>query len=109
MAKIKENPKAFKVNKPGNADTAFVRNGETSPAFIYRETNGIYNYVAEFGRAHGTMDCPWCETSNKVYIWSLSGGGKRCENCKCMLGNRMATVSVEAYQIFKIRMEWITT
>lgn len=25
------------------------------------------------------ISCPWCGGSVKAYLWSLSGGGKRCE------------------------------
>ena len=31
------------------------------------------------------IDCPWCGREVKAYLWSLSGGGKRCE-CGALFG-----------------------
>lgn len=33
------------------------------------------------------FDCPWCEAEIKAYLWSLSGGGKRCQ-CGAIFGAR---------------------
>ncbi|MGH7240983.1 MAG: hypothetical protein ACREGB_01665 [Candidatus Saccharimonadales bacterium] len=35
------------------------------------------------GRSYRVISCPFCESSVVAYIWSLSGGGKRC-HCKVM-------------------------
>lgn len=99
--KIIEKPAFFKEATPDNKEEAFVRKGEEEPCFYLRDTKGIYNYSADFGRANGIMDCPWCFSSNKVYVWSLAGGGKRCEGCRAMLSSRRAIVSVEAYKKFQ--------
>lgn len=48
-----------------------------------REYTSI-GYVAEFGRAHFTLICPFCNISVKVYVWSLAGGGKVCPGCGAM-------------------------
>lgn len=38
-------------------------------------------------RAHGRstvdIECPFCSTIFTAYIWSIHGGGKRCENSEC--------------------------
>jgi hypothetical protein len=39
-----------------------------------------FNYSGEFGRANCVIQCPFCGAEVKVYVWSLAGGGKRC-NC----------------------------
>jgi len=31
------------------------------------------------------FDCPWCGNEVKAYVWSLCGGGKRCE-CGAIFG-----------------------
>lgn len=31
------------------------------------------------------FDCPWCGHEIKAYLWSLSGGGKRCA-CGAIFG-----------------------
>ena len=33
------------------------------------------------GRTVVYIDCPFCHTEVKAYLWSLSGGGKRCPGC----------------------------
>ena len=32
------------------------------------------------------FDCPWCGEEIKAYLWSLSGGGKRCR-CGAIFGS----------------------
>lgn len=29
------------------------------------------------------IECPFCGTESRAYVWSLSGGGKKCTNRKC--------------------------
>lgn len=29
--------------------------------------------------------CPNCQTKVSVFVWSLSGGGKRCHGCRALL------------------------
>jgi len=38
---------------------------------------------AQHGRSCIGVECPFCKMESTVYIWSLCGGGKRCENKKC--------------------------
>lgn len=42
-------------------------------------TSGIYNQTVQMGKSRGFVDCPFCSRKVLVYIWSFSGGGKRCE------------------------------
>jgi hypothetical protein len=55
---------------------------------------GVYNYRAEFGRANGLLDCPFCGTTCRVYIWSLAGGGKKCPGCGAVHGGRWTTKKI---------------
>lgn len=34
------------------------------------------------GQRYVMIRCPFCGTESKAYIWSISGGGKLCENKK---------------------------
>lgn len=40
--------------------------------------------VSQFGRSRCQIICPFCATTCTAYIWSLSGGGKRCPGCRAM-------------------------
>lgn len=43
--------------------------------------NKRYNYTPQpNGRSYYYIVCPYCEATTKAYIWSLHGGGKKC-NC----------------------------
>lgn len=41
------------------------------------------------------FDCPFCGNEIKAYLWSLSGGGKRCL-CGAIFGSRRAYKMKEA-------------
>jgi hypothetical protein len=32
---------------------------------------------------YSIIECPFCQQQSRAYWWSISGGGKRCENKKC--------------------------
>lgn len=39
------------------------------------------------GRTYTYITCPFCRASVRAYIWSLTGGGKRC-TCGALHGGR---------------------
>lgn len=45
------------------------------------------------GRSKGVVKCPCCDCHTDIYIWSFSGGGKRCSNCNILLGSQGAWIS----------------
>lgn len=47
-----------------------------------REFKVLRRY-SEMGRSRVIIECPFCQTQFAAYIWSISGGGKKCENKKC--------------------------
>lgn len=53
------------------ADTVLCRGGNSEP-----------------GRSTKYLACGFCEAEHKVYIWSLAGSGKRCDNCGALMCNR---------------------
>lgn len=38
---------------------------------------------SEMGKSRVLIECPFCSTQFWAYIWSISGGGKKCENKSC--------------------------
>ena len=99
--KPKEKPELFVPAKPENPDTPRIYKEGQPPSFFYRDNEGLYAYRSEYARSSAKLKCPWCETENRVFIWSLAGGGKRCEGCKSLMGFRHTIVSPEAYEKFK--------
>jgi hypothetical protein len=47
----------------------------------HHERSGTY---PAFGASYCYIWCPWCKSKTRAYIWSLSGGGKRCDGCGVM-------------------------
>ena len=37
----------------------------------------------EMGRSRVKIECPFCKSQFWAFIWSISGGGKKCENKAC--------------------------
>ena len=46
--------------------------------------NTLYGFVSKSGRSTARLDCPFCGASVVVYLWSISGCGKRCTGCKAI-------------------------
>jgi hypothetical protein len=40
--------------------------------------------ISEMGKRRGLVHCPFCCFGFWAYVWSLSGGGKKCPNCGAM-------------------------
>jgi hypothetical protein len=40
---------------------------------------------SEHGRSYYIVACPFCTNHIKAFIWSLSGCGKRCEDCSALM------------------------
>jgi hypothetical protein len=49
----------------------------------------LYGVVSHVGRSYGFVDCPFCHTTVRVYLWSLAGSGKRCP-CGALLTSSTA-------------------
>ncbi len=43
----------------------------------------ILEYRSESGKSRMLIRCPYCASEFWAYLWSLAGGGKRCENKEC--------------------------
>ena len=68
------NPKAAKTgpyNRSANAERS------------YR----VLDRVDAIGRSRILAECPFCFQTFWAYIWSLSGGGKKCPNCGAIHGS----------------------
>lgn len=53
-------------------------------------------YVSEMGRSRILIRCPFCSTLFSAFVWSLSGGGKKCPHCGAMHGS-----TGQAYAVLK--------
>lgn len=38
---------------------------------------------SQMGKTRVQIECPFCGHQFWAYVWSISGGGKRCENKAC--------------------------
>ena len=43
-----------------------------------------FSVISEMGKRRIEVECPFCFATFWAYVWSLSGGGKRCPNCRAM-------------------------
>ncbi len=46
-----------------------------------REWSGLGYYSMPNGRSYIYIECPFCKTKVKAYVWSLAGSGKKCHGC----------------------------
>lgn len=60
--------------------------GSENEAYIITEGFNYWTTSSEFGRSKGNVECPCCGTITEIYIWSFSGGGKKCSGCNVLLG-----------------------
>jgi len=37
--------------------------------------------IDEMGKSRVLIECPFCKEEFWAYIWSISGGGKKCTGC----------------------------
>lgn len=49
-----------------------------------------YLFASEHGKSTIKITCPFCNNDIIAYIWSISGCGKRCDNCGAMLSGNSA-------------------
>jgi hypothetical protein len=73
MAK-KKGPTWTDVHKPGANN------------IVVRECGGFLRKFTEHGRSRVWLRCPFCKATVQAYLWSLAGGGKRCD-CGALAGS----------------------
>lgn len=71
--------KSFRINGKSAAPGELII-GEVAEI---REHSRSGSY-SQFATSYCYIWCPWCGAKSKAYIWSLSGGGKRCDGCGVM-------------------------
>lgn len=42
-----------------------------------------HSYRSVMGRSSCIIECGFCGTETRAYVWSLAGGGKKCSNPAC--------------------------
>lgn len=55
-----------------------------------REFTAVYHRPTATGQIQMRLTCPFCHGDTTAYLWSLSGGGKRCP-CGAYFGSRGTT------------------
>jgi hypothetical protein len=53
----------------------------------------------ENGRSEGMCLCPFCGAKIYFFIWSFSGGGKRCANCGIVASYHFSGAKVDKLEI----------
>lgn len=51
-----------------------------------RDFPGYTRKWSEMGKSRIEVKCPFCKMTITAYLWSVAGGGKRC-NCGAMFGS----------------------
>jgi hypothetical protein len=54
-----------------------------------------FGVISEMGKRRIEVECPFCLDRFWAYLWSLSGGGKRCPNCGAMHASHGSAYPVE--------------
>ena len=44
----------------------------------------VLSRTSEMGRTSIEVECPYCSEVFTAYVWSISGGGKKCPGCGAM-------------------------
>ena len=60
---------------------------------LQNRTDRSMSWVVVWSRVGRTLvrgTCPFCQTSVEGYLWSISGSGKRCPDCRALLGSFLA-------------------
>lgn len=64
-----------------------MRNASDNATYKHMDKDKDYKGRSEHGRSTVILTCPWCNTETEAYIWSLSGGGKKCDGCPSVHGS----------------------
>lgn len=51
-----------------------------------RDSGGYIRRYEQMGRTRVVLACPFCSAHVTCFVWSLAGGGKRCD-CGAMCGS----------------------
>jgi hypothetical protein len=80
--------------KPRQAETAYptrqlVRKPKVTKGEYNRSPNAMREFhtldrITEMGRSRVQIECPFCFERFWAFVWSISGGGKKCTNCGAM-------------------------
>lgn len=61
-----------------------VRKGPYNKSENARRDWRSFGVISEMGKRRIEIECPFCFATFWAYVWSISGGGKRCTNCGAM-------------------------
>lgn len=85
------------ISRParGPVKTPLVKRGEINRSANAGREFKLFGFISEMGRRRAQCDCPFCNARFTVYVWSLSGGGKKCPNCGAMFGSMGVAYPIE--------------
>jgi hypothetical protein len=63
-----------------------IRFADRSLPNVERAKFTTSDHRAQMGKSSLVIHCPFCQASILTYLWSLAGGGKRCE-CGALFGS----------------------
>lgn len=68
---------------------------KTRPGLFFVFGGSYFKTESQFAKSKGEKTCPCCGTKNDVFIWSFSGGGKKCLGCGVQLGHQGAFIELK--------------
>jgi len=48
-------------------------------------SKGWCKTTSSIGKSQGIVVCGFCDNKQPMFIWSFVGGGKKCDNCGCII------------------------
>lgn len=85
----------MKKKKPIKWDDTWDYNGKKLADGVVEKYATVISESASHGRSYYRVRCPFCKSSFIAYKWSLRGGGKRCPDCKALMGSTFQTFQWE--------------
>ena len=48
--------------------------------------------TSRVGKSEGIAICGFCNNKQSMFVWSFIGGGKKCDNCGCIIGHSRSVI-----------------
>jgi len=77
--------------------TSFVDLGK--PGTIARQYKVLYTGLTPPSSVTWQIECPFCSHGVRAFLWSICGGGKRCEWCGAIMGARGTAYKIKTKEV----------
>lgn len=75
----------MKYHLPKNLEHLIIKKNPQGDAFeVLNGVSDCNRHCEQWGRSTRERTCSVCGASFTYFIWSMSGGGKRCPECKVL-------------------------